>query len=161
MCDTCTGVGSPAPDARSPSLSHEGRKRGNFMDRRPRRQRQIRSPRLYADGRRRYLHHLVWESAFGPVPTGHIIHHRNGNPRDNYLENLQLLPMSQHSSEHLAERNRSQRLHIRCSLCPHAHHARGYCLNHYDEWRRERKRIYDRERYERRRSSPVAEDALA
>lgn len=41
-------------------------------------------------------HRLIWEEAYGPIPVGHVIHHRNGNRLDNRLENLQCLTQSEH-----------------------------------------------------------------
>ena len=29
-----------------------------------------------------------WQEAHGPIPKGHLIHHLNGDTRDNRLENL-------------------------------------------------------------------------
>lgn len=53
-------------------------------------------------GRKRqaYEHRLVWERHFGPIPDGYHVHHKNGNKRDNSLENLELLPASEHHREH-------------------------------------------------------------
>ena len=36
-------------------------------------------------------HKHVWEKHHGPRPDGMTIHHINGNPRDNRIENLRLL----------------------------------------------------------------------
>jgi len=50
------------------------------------------------DGKR--LHHAVWESVNGPVPWGYIIHHKDGNPLNNELENLQAVPARDHLRVH-------------------------------------------------------------
>ena len=50
-----------------------------------------------------YEHRLVWEREFGPIPDGHHVHHKNGNKRDNRIENLELLKSSDHHSHHFLE----------------------------------------------------------
>jgi endogenous inhibitor of DNA gyrase (YacG/DUF329 family) len=44
------------------------------------------------------LHRDVWQAAFGPVPRGCHIHHRDGNPDNNCLANLECVPASEHLS---------------------------------------------------------------
>lgn len=46
------------------------------------------------------LHRAVWESANGPVPCGHDIHHRDGDKSNNDLNNLECLSRSDHSRTH-------------------------------------------------------------
>jgi hypothetical protein len=43
------------------------------------------------DGRKHYLspHRLTWETFVGPIPDGLQINHKNGDKRDNRLENLE------------------------------------------------------------------------
>lgn len=46
-------------------------------------------------------HELVWLEATGePVPPGHVIHHKNGNSKDNSLLNLQLMTIGDHNRLH-------------------------------------------------------------
>lgn len=52
------------------------------------------------NNRRIFEHRLVWEAANGPIPTGHHIHHINGDRGDNRLENLQCLLNSEHMKLH-------------------------------------------------------------
>lgn len=47
------------------------------------------------DGRRVMMHRYVWEKAHGPIPAGHCIFHKDRNPANNALENLEILPKSQ------------------------------------------------------------------
>lgn len=42
-------------------------------------------------GRERYLHHVVWEAAHGPIPRGHKVAFKDGNHLNCTLENLELL----------------------------------------------------------------------
>lgn len=36
-------------------------------------------------------HRLIWERAYGKIPAGYEVHHKNGDPRDNRLFNLIIL----------------------------------------------------------------------
>ena len=49
------------------------------------------------NGHRTLMHWYVWEKAHGRIPDGHCIFHRDRNPQNNALENLELLPKSQMS----------------------------------------------------------------
>ena len=51
-------------------------------------------------GTSRLTHNLVYEALNGPVPVGHVVHHRNHVHFDNAPENLELLDASSHSSHH-------------------------------------------------------------
>lgn len=50
------------------------------------------------------LHRDVWRTAFGEIPAGCHIHHRDGNVLNNRLENLECVPASEHLSESWAKR---------------------------------------------------------
>lgn len=45
-------------------------------------------------------HRLVWEQAYGPIPEGGVIHHKNGDGRDNRLSNLELTTRKEHLTFH-------------------------------------------------------------
>lgn len=49
------------------------------------------------------LHRVIWEEANGSIPVGYHIHHKDENRLNNSLDNLELLPSSQHSSHHRKE----------------------------------------------------------
>jgi tRNA-splicing ligase RtcB (3'-phosphate/5'-hydroxy nucleic acid ligase) len=51
-------------------------------------------------GTSRLTHNLVYEALNGPVPLGHVVHHRNHVHFDNTPENLELLNASTHSRRH-------------------------------------------------------------
>lgn len=42
------------------------------------------------------LHRAVWEKEHGPIPDGREIHHIDGNPLNNTLENLECLTPAEH-----------------------------------------------------------------
>lgn len=43
----------------------------------------------------KYLHHVVWEEANGPIPIGSRIRHKDGDFGNNALENLECLPIAE------------------------------------------------------------------
>lgn len=43
------------------------------------------------------LHRLIWEKFYGEIPQGCHIHHKDENPTNNCIINLQLLTHSEHS----------------------------------------------------------------
>lgn len=48
----------------------------------------------------RKLHRFIWETQVGPIPPGHVIHHRNEDTNDNRVENLECITPSQHNARH-------------------------------------------------------------
>lgn len=52
----------------------------------------------------RFLHRHVWELHNGPVPSGYVIHHIDGNTRNNDIANLELTTPQEHASHHSTER---------------------------------------------------------
>ena len=65
------------------------------------------------DGRTYSAHRVIWEKAHGPIPAGHIIHHRDGNRFHNDLSNLELLTHQAHSAHH----NQKHSLTATCKVC--------------------------------------------
>ena len=45
-------------------------------------------------------HRIIWERYNGPIPENMFIHHINGNPSDNRIENLQLVDYKTHNRVH-------------------------------------------------------------
>lgn len=44
-----------------------------------------------------FLHRVVYEDNFGPIPPGYHVHHRDGNPLNNSPDNLEALPAREHN----------------------------------------------------------------
>ena len=59
--------------------------------------------RKYYSRSRSFLHRVIWEDAYGEIPEGHHIHHKDGNHLNNDLDNLQCLPVAEHHREHSDE----------------------------------------------------------
>lgn len=50
-----------------------------------------------------FLHVAVWEDHHGPVPKGREVHHKDGNPGNNAISNLECLTHAEHSKAHEKE----------------------------------------------------------
>lgn len=63
--------------------------------------------RYYQSGRKevseRLLHRRIWVEAFGEIPAGMQVHHKNEDWTDNDLGNLELVPESEHKSAHMTK----------------------------------------------------------
>jgi hypothetical protein len=46
------------------------------------------------------LHRDVWEFYNGPIPKGWHVHHKDGDPSNNDISNLECLPPHEHAAEH-------------------------------------------------------------
>ena len=51
-------------------------------------------------------HRWVWTAAYGLVPSGYSVHHRDGNKRNNALSNLELLATADHVQLHAAQKDK-------------------------------------------------------
>lgn len=57
-------------------------------------------------GKKMREHRLVMEKHLGrKLDTDEVVHHRNGDRLDNRLENLELMPFSEHSKKHMPKRD--------------------------------------------------------
>ena len=45
-------------------------------------------------------HRYNYESKYGRIPDGYVIHHKNGNKHDNRVRNLQAMPKKEHDKHH-------------------------------------------------------------
>ena len=57
-----------------------------------------------------YLHRYIWEKYRGKIPAGHGIHHKDNDPANNKLSNLECLTIEEISSKHNPHRNQYTRL---------------------------------------------------
>lgn len=55
---------------------------------------------LDRDGTPCRIHRGCWEASNGTIPSGLIIHHINGDPRDNHVKNLACLTQAEHRRVH-------------------------------------------------------------
>ena len=46
------------------------------------------------------VHRKIWIKHYGEIPKDFIIHHKNGNKKDNRIENLQSISRSEHTKSH-------------------------------------------------------------
>lgn len=58
-----------------------------------------RTHRVYFQRQGKQLHRAIWEDANGPIPDGFEVHHKDGNPLNNSVDNLEALPRSRHKAE--------------------------------------------------------------
>lgn len=75
-------------------------------------------PGMKYRGRYAYEHIVVWWEKHGKIPdSGFEIHHKNGNHRDNRIENLDILTSKQHRVAHGLIRTEKCLVDAICGLC--------------------------------------------
>lgn len=52
----------------------------------------------------RLLHRRIWSDNNGPIAEGMHIHHKDGDWRNNLIDNLEMIPFADHARIHMAER---------------------------------------------------------
>ena len=55
---------------------------------------------IAVNGKQILEHRYVWEREYGEIPKGWVIHHLNGDKRDNRIDNLMAMPSGYHWSDH-------------------------------------------------------------
>ena len=58
-----------------------------------------RGEKYFSKGTKR-LHRVVWEFYNGKIPAGYQIHHKDGNPKNNDISNLECVPFEKHFEMH-------------------------------------------------------------
>ena len=54
------------------------------------------------------IHRACWEAYHGPIPSGYIVHHINGDRFNNVIENLACMSQSEHTRLHALRRRTVQ-----------------------------------------------------
>jgi hypothetical protein len=71
---------------------------------------------LKRDGRQQYAHRIIMAEILGrPLTSDEIVHHIDGNKRNNSPDNLELMTVSEHHSLHTTEKNASTKQHVRAA----------------------------------------------
>lgn len=55
-------------------------------------------------GNPKLLHREIWKSHYGEIPAGYLIHHKDGNPLNNSIENMECISKKEHNSIHVENR---------------------------------------------------------
>ena len=63
-------------------------------------------PAVSIHGENRHVHRLQWEKHFGKIPTGYVVHHKDGDKCNWNIDNLELLSRGSHLSQHRADHRR-------------------------------------------------------
>ena len=59
---------------------------------------------VVVDGVMKQAHRVIWEEAYGPIPAGYDIHHKDNNPHNNSLDNLMCMTHAEHLALHAKQR---------------------------------------------------------
>lgn len=57
-------------------------------------------PAIYLNGKTVHVHRLVWIDNHGEIPSGYIIHHKDENKLNWFIDNLELLSRADHIKKH-------------------------------------------------------------
>ena len=59
----------------------------------------------YCSNNKQPLHRFVYEQAYGEIPEGYVIHHKDGNKKNNRIDNLEMITSSEHKALHWEQDN--------------------------------------------------------
>ena len=88
------------------------------------------------NGKQVYEHRVIYEKHFGKIPPKMQIHHKNGNRKDNRIENLELVSIGKHNAIHKSKPP------VKCCVneCKRFSEKRKMCNVHYQGIFRKKKR---------------------
>lgn len=52
------------------------------------------------------LHRQIWTDLYGPIPKGFVIHHKDDNPINNAISNLEIMSRGEHARGHMTPERR-------------------------------------------------------
>lgn len=80
-----------------------------------------------------FIHRDVWEFFNGLIPEGFAVHHKDHDPKNNDINNLSLLTLSEHAILHQREKRGELNRDKICldSNCERIPRALGLCSKHY------------------------------
>lgn len=67
-----------------------------------------------------HLHREIWKATYGDIPDGYDIHHKDENPLNNSIDNLECLSKSEHAELHAQSMPEWKREWVRGQLNTHA-----------------------------------------
>lgn len=90
-------------------------------------------------------HVYVWKKHYGDIPKGYVVHHKDHDPRNNDISNLELMPLTAHSSMHSLEHIDNSRENLLNAAIPAA--ATWHKSEEGNEWHKEQYEKYAREKW--------------
>ena len=68
----------------------------------------------YSATLKKFIHVAIWEFYNGAIPKGYVVHHKDFNPANNNLDNLQIMTRFEHMKIHNAARQPQEYI---CTYC--------------------------------------------
>lgn len=73
--------------------------------------------RTKRNGKYYYEHDDIWKKYYGDIPDGMIVHHIDGNKRNNDITNLKLMSIREHNRLHAGFIKKGDKWFKRCDKC--------------------------------------------
>jgi rubrerythrin len=96
------------------------------------------------------LHQEIWKEKYGKIPSGFHIHHKDENPLNNAVENLEAKPGNDHLAEHAAKIPRAEllrRLRKARKVAPEWHRSKQGRKWHKRHFKTTLRKAFKRRRY--------------